>query len=106
MATFDYQIDETSFARHHRAHAPGPAIILVVPEAGSPKNAREVKPRPYPHQEREHWRPQRAIPAKRSKVEALRRFLEDQNRRDEIVRSMMSSTPALLKSFLTSGLRF
>ena len=37
-----------SDARHHRAHAPGPVVVLVpVPfEGGSPKEAREVKPRP------------------------------------------------------------
>ena len=37
-----------SDARHHRAHAPGPAIVFVeVPVAGSPEPSRAVKPR-YP----------------------------------------------------------
>ena len=55
--------------RHHRAT---PQVIIVpVPCGGSPEPVRNVKPGKYPHDKREPWRPQRAIP---NKAERLRRF--------------------------------
>ncbi len=49
--------------RHH--HAPRPSIVFVLPEAGSPKEARRPPPPRYPSDKRQPWRPQRAIPPNR-----------------------------------------
>jgi hypothetical protein len=75
--------------RHHRASR---EIILVpVPyEIGSPKEGRRGKPPAYKRNPREPWKPQRDIPAKPNKVEALRRFLERVNRQNEEVRAFMA----------------
>lgn len=84
MATFDY--------RHHVAR---PAVVLILPEAGSPKSARPVKPR-YPQQTpREHWD---GPPRRINKAEALRRLLDGIRRNDEAPRSMMRPDLALLKA--------
>jgi hypothetical protein len=76
--------------RHHRAgHAPQPSVIFVeVPVGGSPETARQNKPPRYPHQDRQHWRPQRSIPS-RGKAEGLKRLLDYMRRQDEIVREFM-----------------
>ena len=57
--------------RHH--HAANPAVILIpVPVGGSPKNARDVKPR-YPKQQQlEHWT---GPPKRRGKAEVLHEFM-------------------------------
>jgi hypothetical protein len=72
-------------ARHHHAHAPG-AVIILVPEAGSPKSARTVKPR-YPSQTpREHWD---GPPRRINKAEKLARLIDALRRQDQMVREMM-----------------
>ncbi len=81
-----------SDARHHRAHAPGTAIVLVpVPVGGSPEPSRAVKPR-YPQQDRvPPWRPQRTIPTNR-KAAAFKRLLDtmrELDRRAEDARAFM-----------------
>ena len=75
-------------ARHHRAHAPGPAVILVpVPVGGSPEPARNVKPR-WPRQDRvPPWRPATKPPGK---VERLQRLVDRMARQDEIARRHMT----------------
>jgi hypothetical protein len=79
----------TDSFRHHRASRE--IIIVPVPyEIGSPKHGREVKPGRYPRQDRSPWKPQRDIPAKPNKAEALRRFLERVNRQNEEVRAFMA----------------
>ena len=79
----------TDSFRHHRASR---EIILVpVPyEIGSPKEGRRLRPPRYPSNPHQPWRPQRDIPAKPNKAEALRRFLERVNRQNEEVRAFMA----------------
>ena len=75
--------------RYHRASRE--IIIVPVPyEIGSPKEGRRGKPGRYPSNPREPWRPQRDIPTKPNKAEALRRFLERVNRQNEEVRAFMA----------------
>jgi hypothetical protein len=79
--------------RHH--HAPRSTVLFIVPEAGSQKYARTVKPR-YPSQTpREHWN---GPPRRISKAEALARFIDAMRRQDQIVREMMRPDIALLKT--------
>ena len=63
-------------------------IFVTIPEAGSPKVAREAKPPHYPSNQREHWRPQRAIPGSR-KAKATQRLIEGIARQDASVRDFM-----------------
>jgi hypothetical protein len=77
-----------NFRRHHAQR--DVQIVLVPFEIGSPKEARQVKPGRYPSNPREAWRPQRAIPAKRGKAEALRKLLERMNRQSEDIRAFMA----------------
>lgn len=65
-------------------------VFIEVPVAGSPKEGRRGKPGRYPSNPREPWRPQRDIPAKPNKADALRRFLEQVNRQNEEVRAFMA----------------
>ena len=74
--------------RHHYAHRE--IIFIEVPTAGSPKEGRRGKPGPYPRQGHEAWKPQRDIPMKRGKAEALRRLLEQMNRQDNEVGAFMA----------------
>jgi hypothetical protein len=81
--------------RHH--HASNPAVILVLPEAGSPKHARPVKPR-YPQQTpREHWT---GPPRRNSKADAMRRLIENMRRQDGIAREFMRPDAGLLREWL------
>lgn len=78
--------------RHHVAR---PAVVLILPEAGSPKTVRTVKPR-YPSQTpREHWG---GPPRRISKAEALQRLLRRITEQNEAVREMMRPDLALLKA--------
>jgi hypothetical protein len=77
----------TASFRHHRASRE--IIIVPVPVAG-PAFGRQPKPGRYPSNPREPWKPQRDIPAKPNKAEALRRFLERVNRQNEEVRAFMA----------------
>jgi hypothetical protein len=84
----------TEYARHHRASRE--IIIVPVPyEIGSPKHGREVKPRNYPHQRREAWRPATRPP---SKAERIARWLDGVRRQEEAVREMLKPDLALLKA--------
>lgn len=83
--------------RHHVAH---PAVIFVLPEAGSPKSARTVKPNQYKHDQREAWRPRTKPP---SEPEKLVRFLDNVHRNDQAARSMLKPAVAGLKAWLTTG---
>lgn len=71
--------------RHHVATR-REIVFIEVPVAGSPKNARDVKPGRYPHQPREHWT---GPPRRNSKADALRRLIENMRRQDEIAREFM-----------------
>jgi hypothetical protein len=86
--------------RHHRASRDVQIVLVPVAfEGGSPKQAREVKPGHYPHQQREPWRPQRAIPASR-KTEGFKRtvdLLRDLARREADARAMLRPNAALLR---------
>jgi hypothetical protein len=69
-----------------------------VPAAGSPKTAREVKPR-YPRQTpHQPWRPATKPPNR--KAEGLRRLLREFQRQDEIVKAMMTPSPDLMRAWL------
>jgi hypothetical protein len=79
--------------RHHRASR---EIILVpVPVAG-PDYGRQHKPGRYPSNQREPWRPQRAIPD-RGKGKVLVEFLRRVQKQDAEIREYMrpgrSSSP-------------
>ena len=64
--------------------------LIVLFEGGSPKPEHARRPPRYPQQQREAWRPQRAIPPKRSKAEALRKLLEQMSRQNEEIRAFMT----------------
>jgi hypothetical protein len=85
--------------RHHKAsYAPPNVIIVPVPfEGGSPKHARDIKPRPYPSQRREHWQPAQRPP--RSKGEATVRLIDAINRQVALVRELLRPNPALIKAW-------
>jgi hypothetical protein len=70
--------------RHHVAH---PVVVLVPFESGSPKSAREVKPREYPAQRREHWRPATRPP---SKAAATKRLIDSIVKQDQDIRAFMA----------------
>jgi hypothetical protein len=71
----------------YRHHVARPAVILVLLEAGSPKNARAIKPR-YPQQtQRQPWKPASRPP---SKAESLRKLLERMNRQNGEIRAFMA----------------
>jgi hypothetical protein len=77
--------------RHHRAHAGGPAdmrIIFVPIEIGSPKEANRQRPRPYPVNRREAWRPAQHPP---SRAERTARFLRNVIGQESAVREFMRS---------------
>jgi len=80
-------------ARHHRAHAGGPAdtriVFVPIPVGGSPEAIRQAKPPKYPNQRREAWPPRQGIPHRVSKAEALRRFLDDVAKNGEAARAYM-----------------
>jgi hypothetical protein len=80
--------------RHHRASRDVQVIFVPVPQAGSPQPFREVKPKPYPAQRREHWRSQRAIPSNR-KALASRRLLDAIIRQEQELREMPTPNIAL-----------
>ena len=93
-----------SDARHH--HASREIIIVPVPvpyEIGSPKVAREVKPR-YPRQDRlPPWRPRTKPP---SKAERIGRWLDAWRRQEEALREIMRPDAASLKAWLSrAGVR-
>lgn len=78
--------------RHHHASRDGPIVVLVpVPVAGSPEPQRHGKPPAYKRNSPEPWRPQRSIPVKQRKAEAVRRLLENINRQDQIVREFLDA---------------
>jgi hypothetical protein len=80
--------------RHHRA---SPPAVIVVFEAGSPKEGHRTKPGRYPHQPREHWT---GPPRRNSKADALRRLIENMRRQDEIVREHMTPNGAGFAAWL------
>jgi hypothetical protein len=78
--------------RHHHASRDGPIVVLVpVPVAGSPEPQRHGKPPAYKRNSPEPWRPQRSIPVKQRKAEAVRRLLENINRQDQIVHESLDA---------------
>jgi hypothetical protein len=79
--------------RHHRAT---PNVIIVLPDAGSPKHARPVKPRYPQHQPREHWT---GPPKRKSKAEVLREFMR-RTPRMKAARSLMRPDAAGLAAWL------
>ena len=89
-------------ARHHKASRDVQVIfvpVLVAFEGGSPKHGREVKPGRYPHQERQPWRPQRAIPNR--KAEGFKRTLDllrELDRHANEARAMLTPTAGMLRS--------
>lgn len=74
--------------RHHVATR-REIVFIEVPVAG-PDYGRRGKPPAYRHDQHQPWKPQRDIPAKPNKAEALRRFLERVNRQNEEVRAFMA----------------
>ena len=86
--------------RHHRAS--NPAVILVLPEGGSPKNARGVKPPRYPSHQREHWT---GPPKRRGKAEVLREFMRRIAENDRVARETMKPDIRLLQGW-ASGIAF
>jgi hypothetical protein len=82
---------------HHVAH---PAVIFVeVPVGGSPTPLHRGKPPRYPSTQRQPWRPADK-PPRLSKAERLRRLLDEFRRQEEIVREMMTPSPAGLRAWL------
>jgi hypothetical protein len=82
--------------RHHVATR-REIIFIEVPTAGSPENARPVRPRQYRRNQLEPWRPALDIPRRLSKAERQARFLDAIRRQDEIVREHMQPDAALLR---------
>jgi hypothetical protein len=78
---------------HHVATRP---VILVI---GSPAPLNRAKPPRYPSTQRQPWRPADK-PPRLSKAEALKRLLDEFRRQDEIVREMMTPSPAGLRAWL------
>jgi hypothetical protein len=85
--------------RHHRASREVQVIIVPVPCGGSPEPLRRQPPPAYPVNRRQPWRPADK-PPRLSKAEALKRLLDEFKRQDEIVREMMTPSPAGLKAWL------
>jgi hypothetical protein len=79
--------------RHHRASRDVPVIFVEVPVGGSPAPLHRGKPPRYPSAQRQLWRPA-------DKPPRLRRLLEEFRRQDEIVREMMTPSPAGLRAWL------
>jgi hypothetical protein len=85
-----------SDARHHRASRE--IIFVEVPVGGSPKVARIPRPPRYPVDRRAPWRPQRSIPVKQSKGEALRHWLDRVRRQDAEIRATLTPNASMLRS--------
>ena len=79
----------TDDRRHHVATR-REIIFVEVPVAGTVRETHRAKPPAYRHDQRQPWKPQRDIPAKPNKAEALRRFLERVNRQNEEIRAFMA----------------
>ncbi len=75
---------EQNYRHHH-------IVLVPVPVGGSQKTAREVKPRPYPHQDRQHWPPRQGIPHRASKAAAAVNLLRNIARQEAEVRAYMDS---------------
>jgi hypothetical protein len=90
---------------HHRAKRDvHPSVVFVaVPEAGSQKFAREVKPNKYPANQREHWRPKRDIPRPPGKAERLARFLDSIAEQDRTVREMLRPNASSIKAWVAEA---
>ena len=86
--------------RHHHAHAPGPIVVFVPFEGGSPAPLHRGKPPAYPRQEREAWRPARSIPVKQRKAQRLIEIMRDLGQREAEARRMLQPNAALLKQWL------
>jgi hypothetical protein len=84
--------------RHHRASRDVQVIIVPVPCGGSPAPLHRGPPPAYPRQERAPWKPQRFIPAKQRKAEAIVKIMRELDRRAEDARQMLTPSPAGLKS--------
>jgi hypothetical protein len=78
---------------HHVATRP---VVLVI---GSPAPLNRAKPPRYPSTQRQPWRPADK-PPRLSKAEALKRLLDEFRRQDQIVREMMTPSPAGLRAWL------
>ena len=73
-------------AEYYRSHTATRPVILVI---GSPEPQRHGKPPRYPSTQREHWRPQRAIPVKQRKAERMIEFIRRVQKQDNEVRDFM-----------------
>jgi hypothetical protein len=62
-------------------------VFVEVPVGGSPVPIRRLPPPAYPANQREHWRPQRAIP---TKADATANLLRQIVRQEAAVREMMT----------------
>lgn len=75
--------------RHHRAHAPVPAVIFVeVPTGGSPKPVDARRPPPYQRNPWSPWRPATKPPNR--KAEASVRLLRQIAENDAAAREFMA----------------
>ena len=77
--------------RHHHASRDGPIVVLVPVPSPVRRHLRHRKPPAYKRNSPEPWRPQRSIPVKQRKAEAVRRLLENINRQDQIVREFLDA---------------
>ena len=86
--------------RHHRASRDVQIVLVPVPVAGSPQPLKWAKPGRYPQQQREAWRPQRAIPIKQRKAERLVEIMRELYRREADARQMLTPNAQGLKAWL------
>jgi hypothetical protein len=91
-----------------RRHTASREIILVpVPyEVGTPRETHRVKPPAYRHNQREAWRPQRAIPAKLTKAQRMGEFMRRVQQQEEVVREMLRPDARLLTEWLGGAAQF
>jgi hypothetical protein len=95
-----------SDARHHHASreiifVPVP-VLVEVPEAGSPKNVRAIKPDPHPPDRLPPWRPAQRLP-RLNKAERLAKWLDAMRRQDAELKAYMRPDPAALRAWLSRG---
>ncbi len=81
-------------ARHH--HSCEVVFVAVPFEAGSPKHAREVKPRYPQHNRREAWRPRTRPP---SKAERLIDFMRNMAEQEAELRKALKPNAALFAAW-------
>ena len=76
-------------------------LVIETPEAGSPKNVREVKPGSYQRTQYEPWRSATRPPNR--KAAAIQRFFDQCGRQEEAVREFLRPDAAGLKVWLASA---